>query len=304
MANLNIFGNDWSNIVFEGRNKNYGGYKLRKENPKNTFIALFIGLSIIGLGFGSKYIYDSIYGDSSTRTKDEESVVMQEVILPDLPDPEPIVEEVKEEPKPEPIPEPEPKPKEPEADASKNVQDEKAFTETKVKKDEEVNQEKLQKTAQEDFDDNTTSGRKDREGDKEAGDFKADGSQTGGAEKGSKGKGTGDKFSDVENDNRIYTAVTHKAEPEIGMNRWGDKFMREFRTPSNLPSNVREIVIRLQFVVEKDGTVSGVRVLGDKYGLAKEAERTLKAIGKWKPAEQNGVKVRSRFTQPLKVRIN
>lgn len=303
MANLNIFGNDWSNIVFEGRNKNYGGYQLRKENTRNTLIALLVGLAIIGAGFSSKYIYDSYFGEFFTKQKDEEGVTMEEIVLPDLPEADPPVEEIKEEPKPEPE-KPKPQPEPEEADASKSVIDEKKFTETVVKKDEEVNKEKLQKTSQEDFDDNTTSGREDNKGDKEAGDLKTDGNQTGKADKGSQGTGKGDKFSEVKNDNRIYNAVTVKAEPIGGMSRWAEKFVREFRTPSNLPSNVREVTLRLQFVVEKDGTVSQVRVLGDQYGLAKEAERTLKSIGTWKPAEQNGVKVRSRFTQPIKVRIN
>lgn len=301
MANLNIFGSDWSNIVFEGRNKNYGGYKLRKENTKNTLTALLIGLAIIGTAFCSKYIYDSYFGEFFKKQKDDEGVVMEEVILPDLPEPEPPVEEIKEEPKPEPE-QPEQKPEPEKADASKSVIDEKKFTETVVKKDEEVNKDKLQRTAQKDFDDNTTSGRDDNKGDKKAGDLKTDGNQTGKADKGSQGTGKGDKFSEEQNDNRVYSAVTDKAVPLIGFDKWGAKFQREFRTPSNIPSNVQEIVLNLMFVVEKDGSVSDVRVLGDKYGLTKEVERTLSSLGKWKPAEQNGVKVRYSFRQTLRIR--
>ena len=43
MSNVNIFGQQWIDMVFEGRNKNYGAYKLRAENPKVTTIALILG---------------------------------------------------------------------------------------------------------------------------------------------------------------------------------------------------------------------------------------------------------------------
>ena len=292
MANLNIFGKDWLNIVFEGRNKEYGAYKLREENPKNTMLALVLGVAVIGGAFGSKYIYDGVVGEKSTKVADESSVEMTEVILPeDITPPEPEVI-----PEPEPIPEPE-KPN----DASKNVQDEVEFKETVVKKDNEVKNE--QQTAQTDFDDNKTSGQKTQDGDKKDGDLKKDGDNTGGASKGSKGTGDGDQFTKEKEDDKVYTAVTKKASPTGGMASWQQKFVRQFRTP-DIGGNVQEISIRMQFVVEKDGSITDVKVLNDQYGVAKEAERVLKSLPKWEPAEQNGKTVRSKFTLPLKIRIN
>ena len=43
MSNLNIFSQSWNENVFEGRNKEYGAYQLRQENPKTTLKALFFG---------------------------------------------------------------------------------------------------------------------------------------------------------------------------------------------------------------------------------------------------------------------
>ena len=40
---LDIFTNQWLDLVFEGRNKKYGAYELRKENPKTSVRALIIG---------------------------------------------------------------------------------------------------------------------------------------------------------------------------------------------------------------------------------------------------------------------
>lgn len=43
---LDIFTNLWLDIVFEGRNKSYGAYELRKENPKTAVKSLIIGAAV------------------------------------------------------------------------------------------------------------------------------------------------------------------------------------------------------------------------------------------------------------------
>jgi periplasmic protein TonB len=289
MANLNIFGKDWTDIVFEGRNKEYGAYKLRNDNPKNTMTALALGIAVMGVAFGSKYAFEGMFGDKTSKKHDTEVVEVFDIELPPPPEEEPPVEEIKEEPK-EVI----------QADASRSVQEEVKYLQTEVKKDNEVKNE--QKTAQKDFDDTKTSGREDREADRTA-ELKTDGSQTGGADPGSKGTGTGNVKSDVpvEDPNKIYVGgLTEKAAMPSG---WQQKFVNQFRTPE-VSASVNQITIRMQFVVEKDGSLTDIKVLNDQYGVAKEAERVLRSLPKWKPAESNGKKVRSRFTQPITIKIN
>lgn len=290
MANINLFGKDWTNIVFEGRNKAYGAYKLRQENPKTTMLALLLGIVCIGLAFGGSVAYKSVFGDKFDGTKNDEEVSVTEIELPPLPEPEPPVEEIKEEP----IPEPE-KP----ADASKSVQEEVKFLETEVKKDKDVKDE--QKTSQKDFDDTKTSGREDREADKD-GDFKSKGEQTGGAEKGSKGTGKGDQKSDDEN--KVWGFVQKKASPNEGMEAFYKSYVRKFNAPE-VGGNVQEISVLLKFVVEKDGSFTDIQIAGpDPHNIGKEAIRVLKAMPKWKPAEHNGKTVRSSFKLPIKLRVN
>ena len=290
MANINLFGKDWTNIVFEGRNKAYGAYKLRQENPKTTLLALLLGVVCIGLAFGGSVAYKSVFGDKFSAEKNDEEVSVTEIELPELPEPEPPVEEIKEEPLPEPEPE--------QADASKSVQEEVKFLETEVKKDNEVKNE--QKTSQKDFDDNKTSGREDREADKD-GDFKSKGEQTGGAEKGSKGTGTGDKKSDDEN--KVWGFVQQKAAPNEGMQKFMQNFIRKFNAP-DVGGNVTEIKVTLKFTVEKDGSFTDLQVLDDKQGVGNEAKRVLKAMPGWKPAQHNGKTVRSSFRLPITIKVN
>ncbi|UUV21693.1 energy transducer TonB [Paenimyroides aestuarii] len=294
MANINLFGKDWTNIVFEGRNKAYGAYKLRQENPKTTLLALLLGVVCIGLAFGGSLAYKSIFGEVFNKKKDESGVEILDVQLPELPEPEEPIEEIKEEPIVEP-------PKEEPADASKSVQDEKKFTEMDVKKDNEVKKE--EQKSQKEFNDDTQSGREDRKGDNE-GDFKSKGEQTGGADKGSKGDGKGDKFSEEENPNKVHTFVQKKAAPNEGLQGFFNNFIRKFNAP-DVGGNVKEISVRLKFVVEKDGSFTDIQIAGaDPHNIGKEAIRVLKSMPKWKPAEHNGKTVRSSFTLPIKVRVN
>lgn len=289
MANINLFGKDWTNIVFEGRNKAYGAYKLRQDNPKNTMLALVLGILCIGLTFGGSVAYKSVFGERINKAKNEAEVEVTEIVMP-LPEPEPEPEII-EEPEPEPVVE--------QADASKSVQEEVKYLETIVKKDEEVKNE--QKTAQTDIDDTKTSGREDREADK-SGDFKSDGAQTGGADKGSKGTGTGNKFSDDEN--KVHTFVQKKAAPTEGLPKFYQSYGRKFNAP-DVGGGVSEISVMLSFVVERDGSFTDIKVVGaDPHNMEKEAIRVLKSMPKWKPAEHNGKTVRSSFRLPIKVRVN
>lgn len=290
MANINIFGKDWANIIFEGRNKSYGAYKLRQDNGKNTFLALVLGLVVIGGAFGSKTILDRYQSTETSKKKNDSGEQMTVVELPPPVEEEPPIEEIKKE---------EP-PVEPPKDASRSVQEEKEMTEVVVKKDEEVK--KQVKTSQEEFDDKTTSGRQDREADKNA-DFKSDGKQTGGADKGSQGSGQGNEFTKEEDPNKIHRFVQQKAEPMDGIKSFYSKFQSKFNAP-DMGSGVNQIKVTLKFVVEKDGSLTDIQVAQDPSGAGKEAMRVLRTMPKWKPAQQNGKTVRSAFTLPITIRTN
>jgi len=55
------------------------------------------------------------------------------------------------------------------------------------------------------------------------------------------------------------------------------------------------------FVIETDGSVSGVEVLrGIGGGCDEEAIRVVNSLPKWKPGKQRGVPVRVRYNLPVK----
>ncbi|EKT4508910.1 hypothetical protein AAIP42_000580 [Flavobacterium psychrophilum] len=47
MSKLNINKNEWLELVFEGKNKEYGAYQLRQENGKTTMKAFFSAIALI-----------------------------------------------------------------------------------------------------------------------------------------------------------------------------------------------------------------------------------------------------------------
>ncbi len=56
------------------------------------------------------------------------------------------------------------------------------------------------------------------------------------------------------------------------------------------------------FIVEKDGAITGVRILRDAGpGTADEAIRTLNAMPKWKPGKWKGKTVRCAYSLPFKI---
>ena len=61
---------------------------------------------------------------------------------------------------------------------------------------------------------------------------------------------------------------------------------------------------KIQFVVERDGSITDVRVARgvDPY-LDKEAVRVVKSMPKWIPGKQNGKAVRVKFTVPVMFRL-
>ena len=61
----------------------------------------------------------------------------------------------------------------------------------------------------------------------------------------------------------------------------------------------------IQFVIERDGSITDVKVLrGVDASLDKEAVRVVKAMPKWKPGKQRGKPVRVSYTLPINFQLS
>ncbi|MCC2590747.1 energy transducer TonB [Chryseobacterium sp. MFBS3-17] len=82
---------------------------------------------------------------------------------------------------------------------------------------------------------------------------------------------------------------------KVGQNFNGDRF----------EGSGERISATVTFIVEKDGTISQIKAAGSDAQFNKEAERTVKSVkGKWKPAILNGEPVRSYFRIPIAMQFN
>ncbi|MEG0917902.1 MAG: energy transducer TonB [Myroides sp.] len=104
----------------------------------------------------------------------------------------------------------------------------------------------------------------------------------------------------IKDENHIYKFVQKKAEPKEGYQAFFECFLNEFKKPT-LPKDIKEIRVRLRFLVEKDGSFSDIQIIEDKYNIGEEAIRVLKIMPKWNPAMHDGKMVRTRFTLPIKI---
>ena len=101
---LDLLNRQWLDIVFEGRNKSYGAYELRKKNQNTSMIAFFIGAVVFALAVATpkiaEFIGSATSNDSATLDTKITTVKMPpkekpKENLPPPPPPPPKVDQVK-----------------------------------------------------------------------------------------------------------------------------------------------------------------------------------------------------------------
>ncbi len=111
--------------------------------------------------------------------------------------------------------------------------------------------------------------------------------------------------ADVNNQNSIYNAYGLEVKPEYpgGIQEFYKYIGSKFKVPKSREFKGGKVFV--QFVIEKDGSLSDIKVLKDAgFGTRDEAIRVLKKCKKWKPAEQQGEKVRCSYTLPINLQGN
>lgn len=79
---------------------------------------------------------------------------------------------------------------------------------------------------------------------------------------------------------------------------------REIKYPLEARKNDIEGIVNVQFIIEKDGSLSEVKALdGIGYGCDVEAVRVVQGAGKFKPGVQRGKPVRVRMVMPIQFKI-
>ena len=269
-----ILSADFLDILFEGKNKEYGAYELRKTYNKRIVTAIVVMVSVCLL-----LIIGQLLGKD--KGGDKNKIIVQDVQLEDI---------KKDEKKPEPPPPPPPpKPEPPKVEITK-------FTPPKIVKDEEVKEppppvEKLE---------DTKIGTINQEGKKDEG-IPAPPVET----------GTGVvEIKKVEEDyDKVFTKVEKVAEFPGGMAGWVKYLERNLNNnaPSDDGAPPGSYTVRVTFIVDKEGNVSQVQATEVPKACptcGTEAVKVIKKGPKWNPAVQNGRNVTYQANQAVTFLVN
>ncbi|HWB26763.1 MAG TPA: energy transducer TonB [Chitinophagaceae bacterium] len=263
METNKILDADVLDIIFDGRNKQYGAYQLRKTYNKRLVVALSVMFGTCLLA-----IFGSVFANNSNGRKPVQ-VLVSEVSLASVDD-KPV--------QPPPVEPPKPKPQ---------LQTIQSTTPRIVK--EEVKEPPPTQAEQDDV----KIGTANIEGIK--GDVVAPPVEE-------KGTGTVVAPKVEEDYDHEFKTVQLQAQFPGGMDEWVKYLRRNLRaevaTDNGAPAGKYPVVV--SFLVDKQGNVSEVKAENDPgYGMAAEAVRVIQRSGKWIPAVQNGRNVIFRQKQSI-----
>lgn len=107
--------------------------------------------------------------------------------------------------------------------------------------------------------------------------------------------------SDEDQQNSIYNSAGVEVKPEFpgGNSEFYHFIGKNYKVPDIAGLKGK---IMVAFVIEKDGTLTEIKVLKDiGYGTGIEAIRVLSKCPRWTPAMQNGQNVRCAYTLPINI---
>jgi periplasmic protein TonB len=99
-----------------------------------------------------------------------------------------------------------------------------------------------------------------------------------------------------------YIKVEVEASFPGGLKEWKKYLEKNLRaqTPSNNNAKPGSYKVVVQFIVDKDGTISNVTALTNfGYGMENEVKRVIQNGPNWIPATQNGKAVKAYRKQPI-----
>jgi protein TonB len=116
-------------------------------------------------------------------------------------------------------------------------------------------------------------------------------------------KGIADAPKKKVEDDSIFRRVEIESEYPGGLKAWSAFVYRNLVYPQDAIDIEKEGTVQVQFIVDKEGNVSGVIAISGPEELRAPGVAVIKKSGKWSPAIQNGNKVKSYKIQPITFRL-
>ena len=277
MAKIDLISNEWADIVFQGRNKVYGAYQLRRGTSKRNIWAMVFVAAVAAVAYLGLAAYNSYQAAQKAKFEAEMEASLIETKK------QAKVEKKTETPKVEQV------------QKVEKVKSSIAFTPPVIKKDSEVKPEEEMKTQDELKETKTAIGAFDVKGNDEAG---------GTVLKAVEEIATPEHPKQEVEQNKVFDVVEQQPSYPGGMGALNQWLASNIKYPAMAAENGIEGRVVVQFVVERDGSVSGVHVVrGVDPSLDKEATRVVSQMPKWIPGKQNGSAVRVKYTVPVTFRL-
>lgn len=277
---VDLSSREWTDIIFEGKNKEFGAYELRNQSARRHNLAMLSVVVVIVLALLISLFVSSIERAEETITGEAEQEMVSVDTTQDEPEPEEEPEDRFEEPEVEEV-------------LPEEVLNTVKVTEIAIVDDDQVSKEDEVKNQEELTQTETAFG---------ASDFD---------------KGTDDVtvVREVKNEvvveekkapepEKIFTAVEEQPKFPGGDAELYKWLSKNIRYPEMAAQNNIQGRVTVQFVVEKNGSVGEVKVVrGKDPDLDKEAVRVVKSLPKFIPGKMNGQNVRVWYTLPINFKL-
>ena len=281
MAKIDLYDPKWVDMVFAGKNKEYGAYQLRKGTSGRNIKALLIlviAAALVG-GFLAWKVIEQ-------KQAEEQQAYMEAMELAKLQQQAKKEEKKKEQVKPK----IEPKKEIPVARETQK------FTAPVIKKDELVKEENQVKQMDK-LDDKVAVGAEDKEGVKDR-TVEAVRSEIAVAAP------PPPPAPKPEVATKVFDVVEEMPSFPGGSAALMSYLSSNTKYPVVAQENGVQGRVIVSFVVERDGSISDVKVARSvDPSLDREAQRVVKSMPKWKPGKQNGSAVRVKYTVPVVFRL-
>jgi periplasmic protein TonB len=264
MQNTTIYDKNWTNLVFDGRNKSYGAYQLRNENEKTIFTALLIATGIL----------ITFFGIIAMNKSDNHKIIVDPIITP--------------------------------IEISRFQIEVPKKTTVAVTP---VTNNKIKKIAAITSKHTIVAYPIDSTPLAPTGTTPMTGTESGSMNTSNTGTTTITNSTSATTTTEIPLITKKPIESELldknaefpgGIHEFLNYVGKNFKIPEDEGLNIK---VQVQFIVEIDGTLSGIKAIKDPgYGMGQEAIRVLKSLKtKWEPGIYKGEKVRTLYTLPIAI---
>lgn len=280
MAQIDLTRNGWCDLIFEGRNKEYGAYKLRTQTGKRNFKAIITIAILAALCIILFYIKAGYDAYQAAHAKNENVTEISALNQPKKKEAK-VERKVQVEEKKEVV---------------KEVKSSIKFTAPVIKKDADVKPDEEMKTQDQIMQTNTAIGALDVKGNSDQGEILKV------TQRVETEPVKAEPKPEVEN--KVFDVVEQMPSFPGGPSALMQYLSSNIKYPVVAQENGVQGRVVVSFVVERDGSITDVQVARSvDPSLDREAQRVVRNMPRWIPGKQNGQAVRVKYNVPVAFRL-